>query len=55
MTGVIVGLERLQLAHGSVGMAVIVIVIVIVIVASMGMLGGLARIVQGIAHGVASV
>lgn len=53
MTGVIVGLERLQLAHGSVGMAVIVIVIVIV--ASMGMLGGLARIVQGIAHGVASV
>lgn len=56
MTGVIVGLERLQLARSGMGMAVIVIVIVIVIVASMGLLGvGLAWVMERIAHRVASI
>ncbi len=48
MGGVVVSLDRLQLARRWVGMAVIVIVI------SMGVLGvlgvGLARVVNGVAH-----
>ncbi|ERO62996.1 hypothetical protein P308_31265 [Pseudomonas piscis] len=56
MAGMLMGLERLQLAHGGRGMAVIVIVIVIVIVASMGLLGvGLAWVMERIAHRVASI
>lgn len=54
MAGMLVGLERLQLAHSGMGMAVIVIVIVIV--ASMGLLGvGLAWVMERIAHRVASI
>ena len=45
MGGVVVSLDRLQLARRWVGMAVIVIVI------SVGVLGvGLARVVNGVAH-----